>query len=408
MKVAQKMLDWTVQQKTVSKEANTKFRDILQGTSKSKEAPGRKEAKEHKEVGLQNNSDKEVESKEAEFKESPIGKSDTKESKEAGDKEVERKEAKEGKEGKTLEEESLSPMVKKEFLPQSKEATVKDENSDKEVERKDAKEEQPIGKQWTQGSEQMAMQLAGSGERTIIRHPSLQGSEQEIALKGEQPATDLHKEWNNAWMLKPTIHTVEETVKSVADLEKEIQNATDREVDIEFKKAWKQPQQSEGISQQVNVQPQGSDESRETIYIKVAEPKQMPSRLAHELSEKIQIVQTSEKSYEIELDPKDMGKILVKVHFEKNATQVEMQFTDKKTMDLMANHLEQLTESLQNDRDHAVNVRLNQQGSEDYLQQQGGNRQGGQEQNQKREQHQSDEFIQQMKQNLREERIAAR
>ena len=54
----------------------------------------------------------------------------------------------------------------------------------------------------------------------------------------------------------------------------------------------------------------------------------------------------------------------------------------------------------------SINVQLAEQGSDDYLQQQGGEGQGRQQNNQKQEQRKSDEFIHQMKQSLKEQGFA--
>ncbi len=401
MKITDKMMNLQTQNKTVSREANTKFRDMMQAIEAGREANvGRKDATKEmskdakgKDAEVRDDDlkmDKEVESKDATIKDANV------------DREVESKDA--DKEVKVKDD-----KIDKEVISLSKDATIKEKKLDREVKSKDADKEVVVKddklhrevKTEDENVDREVVPIVTGWQ--MAQSQMTQGSERkEAAAKHERIAsdTDLQKKLDNALMLKPEIKTISKEA-SIADLKKEIKAATGKEVEITFEKEFKKE-----IYQPI-ISPQGSEmPETEKIYIKVAEPEQLAPKLVEELNEKIQIIQTDEKSYEIELDPKNLGKILVKISFNKGETALEMHFSSKKTMELMEKHIEHLSENIQGVKTTSVNMQLAEQGSDDYLQQQGSEGQGRQQNNQKQEQRKSDEFIHQMKQTLKEQGFA--
>lgn len=402
MKITDKMMNLQMQNKTVSREANTKFRDMMQAIEAGREANGTR-----KDIN------KEM-SRDAKGKETEVKDDDLKTDKEAESKDATVKDDKLDKEVKSKDAKDREVVVKddktgKEDILVSKDAIIKDDKLDREVKSKDADKEVVVKDDKLHKEEEIKDENLDREVVPIVtgwqmaQSQMTQGSERkDAAAKHEQIAsdTDLQKKLDNALMLKPEIKAISKEA-SISDLKKDIKAATGKEVEITFEKEFKKE-----IYQPI-ISPQGSEiPEMEKIYIKVAEPEQLAPKLVEELNEKIQIIQTDEKSYEIELDPKNLGKILVKVSLNKGETALEMHFSSKKTMELMERQIEHLSENIQGGKTTNINVQLAEQGSDDYLQQQGGEGQGRQRNNQKQEQRKSDEFIHQMKQSLKEQGFA--
>ncbi|MDO5062380.1 MAG: flagellar hook-length control protein FliK [Peptostreptococcaceae bacterium] len=371
-----------VQEKRHSKEAGSKFKDMMQALegSTSKEAKNDKEAvSKEAELKGEVKNDKDVESKEADHK---IKSEGTVENKINGLAQV--------------NEEIDVQAIVKEDKSISKKANIKEDEQGSKIE---AEQLTNIPMQVVVGSRAYAIK---EKNETML-------SEQKDPMEDPLGKTELHKQLDNAWMLKPQIKEMSMEAKDINSLQREIELKTGEEVDISFRKQI-DPKEGSAEIQEENIQIiQGSklqgSETREVekISIKVAEPQDIAPKVIEKLQEKIEILQTGEKSYEIEMDPENLGKIHVKIHFGEKGTALEMVFSEKKTMELMARHLEQMSETLQSNRELPIDIRMSEGTPSDYLDQQ---QQRQQEQQQREEQRKSEEFINQMKQAIAEQDIA--
>ncbi len=211
----------------------------------------------------------------------------------------------------------------------------------------------------------------------------------------------LEKQIEQAHLMRPRIEQHSKEAKTVENLEEEIQTRTDKEVNITFNKKLEEPKQEVQNVEPMEVQQVQGSESKEAekIYVKVSQPNEIAPKIVEELKEKIIINQVTEQSYEIELDPQNLGKIQVKVTFHKNETALEMVFSNKKTMELMAKNIGMLTDGLQNGKQNVVNVQLSEQ-STDYLEQQEQEKSHKNFQQQKEQERRSDEFLRHMKESM--------
>lgn len=378
----EKVTKMQIQGRAENREVKTGFRDMMQALENigSKEMPKRKDASQNRDVPK----DKEVANDKAdelkiedEFQD-PVEKenavdSRNKEKSEQARGDFASKESVLGKEFPTIRKEGFIDNEEEQQSEWIKEGYFVSENIVAHV----AKEIQP---------ENVFGQREVNEEKTILKNPELQ------------------KQLDNAWMLKPEIKEMSKEAKTTLDLQKEIESATGKEVKISFEKELSRIEEKVNLEEIVPQSVQGSKtEEIEVIKIKVGEPEQIAPKVAKELEEKIQILQTGEKNYEIELDPQNLGKISVKIHFGEKATAVEMIFSNKKTMELMTKHMDQLTDGLQNAKGTTVNIQMSEQRQPDYLDQQERQQQQQQERQQKEEQRKSDEFINRLKQSLGEE-----
>lgn len=385
----EKIIAMQVQERKYSKEASSKFKDMMQALEGSKNTS--KEAR----------NDKDVEGREAVSKETDL-KEEIKTGKDVEGKEADHKVQSEG----TVEKESIQtaqnekeidlPAIIKEEQGSSKEATNKEEEQGSRIE----------AEQLTNIPLQV---VVGNGAYAIKEKNEMMDPKREDVLGDPLGKTELHKQLDNAWMLKPQIKEMSMEAKDINSLQNEIELRTGKEVDISFRKQIA-PKGGSTEIQEENIQIiqgsklQGSETKEvEKISIKVAEPQEIAPKVIEKLQEKIQILQTGEKSYEIEMDPKNLGKIHVKIHFGEKGTALEMVFSEKKTMELMSKHLEQMSEALQTNKGMTVDIQMSEGTQSDYLEQQ---QQRHQEQQQREEQRRSKEFINKMKQTIAEQNIA--
>ena len=364
----------------VSRETGDKFREMLQVMGAQKLSAGKQTNR------------KEANGKEAGSKEAEVNPEAT--SKEAGDKEVDGKEA-QSAEG-NLEKEDREVITRQ---GSKRTEGVKEERREAIV-REDIIE---------QGSAEIIATVSSGNalQRPEMTETLENAVQRPITVPTEAVAKDsLEKQIDHAHLLKPRIEFNGKEAMTVEQLEEEIGTRSDKDVEIVF---GRKPEEEQGSKIQpihaaaVEKIAQGS-ESREAekIFIKVAEPNEIVPKVIEELKEKIVISQVAEKSYEIELDPQNLGKIFVKVTFHKNETALEMMFSSKKTMELMARNIDHLTEGLQASKSHPVSVQMNEQTS-DYLEQQEKERSGQSFHQQKEQQRKSEEFLRQMKESMERE-----
>lgn len=394
----EKVTTMNIQGKTASKEVSSKFKEMMQVFEGMNKKIG-KEAEETK--GIENS--KEAMSKDAE------NNKDVNESKEVENKDVkneaqkEMSESKEAKESKGIEngKEVISTQWiagektdVKEYRPVSKEAKTEEQGSEGiEVQRQD-----------------IPIELQGSAG-TAIRQGEIINV---VTDKGEKGSSiqnlELHKQLDNAWMLKPQIKEVIVETKTTTELKEEIESLTGKEVELSFRKELggrkeeAEKVQTENVEIVQGSKPQGSENVTEKIRIKVGEPQELAPKVVEKIREKIEILQTGEKTYEIDMDPKGLGKIHVKISFGEKGTSLEMVFSEKKTMDMMAKHLESM-DGLQNSKGGSVDIQMSEQTQPDHLDRQ---QQRQQEQQQREQQRKSEEFIDRIKETIKEQDPAER
>lgn len=138
--------------------------------------------------------------------------------------------------------------------------------------------------------------------------------------------------------------------------------------------------QQKRVQEYIEIQPQAiaqaatrDAELREAeeiprILIKVSDETQLTQKLGEALTEQIQIQVQDSAHYEIQLNPAQLGKILVKVTVENNVTHLTMEYSNKKTMELMQKQTGELARMLENSRDTQVVVSVK-QAQPDYLEQ---------------------------------------
>lgn len=394
----EKVTTMNIQGKTASKEVSSKFKEMMQVFEGMNKKIG-KEAEETK--GIENS--KEAMSKDAE------NNKDVNESKEVENKDVKneaQKEMSESKEAKGAKEiENCKEAIRtqwiagektdvKEYRPVSKEAKTEEQGSEGiEVQRQD-----------------IPIELQGSAG-TAIRQGEIINV---VTDKGEKGSSiqnlELHKQLDNAWMLKPQIKEVIVETKTTTELKEEIESLTGKEVELSFRKELggrkeeAEKVQTENVEIVQGSKPQGSEDVTEKIRIKVGEPQELAPKVVEKIREKIEILQTGEKTYEIDMDPKGLGKIHVKISFGEKGTSLEMVFSEKKTMDMMAKHLESM-DGLQNSKGGSVDIQMSEQTQPDHLDRQ---QQRQQEQQQREQQRKSEEFIDRIKETIKEQDPAER
>ena len=241
---------------------------------------------------------------------------------------------------------------------------------------------------------------------------------------------DLKKQLDKAFLFRPEIKDQSQEVKplnnfsenlSTKDLEVGLKELTGQNLEVEFKPLSKEIPKDTQVKDLIDsllgqeetlantdIKPvtfsEKASEPFEKIFIKVADAAELTPKVALELRDKILISQTDLKNYEIQLNPANLGKIFVKVSMENGITNLEMHFTSKKTMELMKGNMGDLTQIIANNRGTEVTVHMTEQKAPDYLDQNEQQQGNAQEHKQKEEQRQSDEFINRLKETLKQEK----
>ena len=248
----------------------------------------------------------------------------------------------------------------------------------------------------------------------------------QINSAGTLNQEDLKKQLDNALLFRPEIKDKSQEINqptnfaermNTTDLEDTIKELTGQRVEVEFKSVAKEDKienlidnllgQSESIAD-MDIKPvtlaEKASEPFEKIFVKVSDGAELTPKVAMELRDKILISQTDAKNYEMQLNPANLGKIFVKVSMENGVTNLEMHFTNKKTMEMMKNNMGDLTQIIAGNRGTEVTVNMTEQKTPDYLDQNEQQQGNAQEHKQKEEQRQSDEFINRLKETLKQEK----
>ncbi len=273
-------------------------------------------------------------------------------------------------------------------------------------------------------------QARGFKEIVIDRETQLYSIGQAESAPVKTEPADLKKQLENAFLLKPEIRDEISQVKSelnsqaltAKDMEKSIRDLTGKDHEVVFRAI--KPEAAEGKGEKASIGPadlQGENqinadirpgaslekaaEPFEKIFIKVSDGPELTQKIGKELRDKILISQTGEKSYELNLNPGSLGKIFVKVSVENGVTNLEMHFTNKKTLELMKNNGAELANIIATNRGSEVTVRMTEEARPDYLQQDTQQKNSSQEQRQREEQRQSEEFILRLKDSIKQEEL---
>jgi len=129
-------------------------------------------------------------------------------------------------------------------------------------------------------------------------------------------------------------------------------------------------------------------------------PVQNLEELNAKLSEKIiSQIETGKKSLEVQLEPHNLGKILIKVAYEKDQVSVSVVCTESKTLKMLSQSAGELGTILENNLERPIHVIVDKQ-SPDYLNNNQEHQGNGREQQEQRQNHSEDfgdDFIQKLR-----------
>lgn len=128
---------------------------------------------------------------------------------------------------------------------------------------------------------------------------------------------------------------------------------------------------------------------------------QNPEELNAKLSEKIlSQIEAGKKSLEVQLEPHNLGKILIKVSYEKDQVSVSVVCTENRTLKMLSQSAGELGNILENNLERPIHVIVDRQEA-DYLNNNQQHQGNGREQQQEHQQNRSDEtgedFIQKLR-----------
>lgn len=139
-----------------------------------------------------------------------------------------------------------------------------------------------------------------------------------------------------------------------------------------------------------------------TQYVRVQEPEEVPEKILDQI-----LVKTSEgiKEFEVQLEPYDLGKIMIRVAFGKEAATVSIVCTEPKTMELMAKNARELGAIMEENLGSPTTIVVEdkeasylEQRNQENSQNQGQNpEQDSEKQNQKSRQDEGADFLQQLR-----------
>ncbi len=195
----------------------------------------------------------------------------------------------------------------------------------------------------------------------------------------------------------------EEKPEAKTSLEKPVKQAT-KEVSVTDKKPEAGAEQAV-TSRQPETRPVEQAPVRNEIpkdYIRVQQPEEIPEKILDQL-----LVRTAEgrKEFEVQLEPYDLGKIMIRVAFGKEATTVSIVCTEPKTMELMAKNAREIGAIMEENLGSPTTIVVEDKEA-GYLEQQkqgnGGNQgqQSGEEsgrQNKKDRENEGNDFLQQLR-----------
>ena len=115
-----------------------------------------------------------------------------------------------------------------------------------------------------------------------------------------------------------------------------------------------------------------------TEHVRVAQPEEIPEKVLNQL-----LVKSTAgiKEFEIQLEPYDLGKIIIKAAFGKEHTSISIFCTEQRTMELMAKNARELGAIMEENLGAPTTIVVEDKES-GYLEQQNQNNQGGQGQSQ--------------------------
>lgn len=140
------------------------------------------------------------------------------------------------------------------------------------------------------------------------------------------------------------------------------------------------------------------NDSQEVIKVKVGDAQKAGSaEFTREIAKNIDIVNNGKNSYELQLDPANLGKIKVNISFEQGQTNISLTCSNPKTAGLLAENASMLSQIIQNNS--GTTALVNVQEESGYLNQEKGenHNQQGRQQNQNQRNDDTEDFADQMK-----------
>lgn len=139
-----------------------------------------------------------------------------------------------------------------------------------------------------------------------------------------------------------------------------------------------------------------------TEHVKVSQPEEIPEKLLNQL-----LVKTTAgiKEFEIQLEPYDLGKIIIKAAFGKEHTSISIMCTEQRTMELMAKNARELGAIMEENLGTPTTIVVEDKET-GYLEQQNQNQEGGnanqnqdesKKQNEKNQEKEGMDFLQQLR-----------
>ncbi len=135
-----------------------------------------------------------------------------------------------------------------------------------------------------------------------------------------------------------------------------------------------------------------------TVTVNESNPEEMEAKLSEQILSQIR---TGKNSMELQLEPHNLGKILLKVSYEENQVNVSIVCSESKTLKLLSHSAAEIGSILEANVERPFQVVVDKQEA-DYLQNQQQNQQnGGREQHQQHQQKQTDDNAEDFIQKLR-------
>lgn len=172
----------------------------------------------------------------------------------------------------------------------------------------------------------------------------------------------------------------------------------------------KQPQPDDHLAEQTAAVPVaqapvrdlGEDVHQEVTTVHVAQPEELPEKLTDQIIGKME---EGVKSFEIEIEPENLGKIAVKIQYVDGQATVSIFCTEKKALDVLGNHAREIGNIIDRNLGGETKIIVEKQQEFDYLNQnKDENQQGKQneqeqkkESNKKQDSEDSEQFLQKLR-----------
>ncbi|HIX28127.1 MAG TPA: flagellar hook-length control protein FliK [Candidatus Blautia stercoravium] len=123
--------------------------------------------------------------------------------------------------------------------------------------------------------------------------------------------------------------------------------------------------------------------------LQVSKPEELPQEVTKELLVK---TQAGQKEFEIQITPENLGKITVKVLYEKGVSTVSIVCSEKKTMELLAQSAKEIGTVMEQNLGKPTEVYVEKQEADNLWQEQQGNDHAGRESEQRRQKEEAEKM----------------